>query len=163
VNNRITLERAMTDREHEQLLAAATERFERRLSEDVGAVRVDIAAMRLELAERDNATRLELAERDTATRLELAERDKAIRLELAERDNATRLELAERDKAIRLEVAESNTATRLEIARLRVDMTEQFADSRVQTESRHRELLKWALMFWVAQAAATAGIVSALT
>ena len=90
----------MTEREQGQLLATATDRFERRLSEEIGAVRVAII--------------------------------------------------------------EGDTATRLEIARLGLDMAEKFADSRVHSEARHREMLKWALMFWVAQAAAVAGIVSAL-
>jgi len=102
----------MTDREHDNLLTAATDRFERRLSEEIGAVRVA-------MVEQDSATRKALIEQDSATRQE--------------------------------------------IAKLRVDMTEQFAAARIHTESRHQELLKWALVFWVGQAAAVAGIVSALT
>ena len=91
----------MTDREQEQLLATATDRFERRLAEEVGAVRVTIV--------------------------------------------------------------EQDSVTRQEIAQLRVEMTEQFADARIHSEARHQELLKWALVFWVGQAAAVAGIVTALT
>lgn len=87
----------MTDREHEQLLATATDRFERRLSEAVADLR------------------------------------------------------------------DGDSAIRLEIANLRVDMTEQFAASRIHSEARHHELLKWALVFWVGQAAAVAAIVTALT
>jgi hypothetical protein len=66
--------------------------------------------------------------------------------------------LAEESGGHRAEVAE----TRLEVARLRSDMTEQFATVRVQAETRHAELLKWALLFWIAQAGATAAIVRAL-
>ena len=87
----------MTDRDQEQLLTTATDRFERRLSEEVAKLR------------------------------------------------------------------DGDSAIRLEIANLRVDMTEQFAASRIHTEARHHELLKWSLLFWVGQAAAVAGIVSALT
>lgn len=106
----------MTDREHEQLLATATDRFERRLSEEIGAVRVT----------------------------------------MVEQDSATRQEIVK-------EMANLRVETRLEIAKLRLDLSEQFADARVHTETRHRELLKWALVFWVGQAAAVAGIVSAFT
>ncbi len=87
----------MTDREHDQLLATATDRFERRLSEEVATLR------------------------------------------------------------------DGDSAIRLEIANLRVDMTGQFAASRIHSEARHHELLKWALVFWVGQAAAVAAIVTALT
>ncbi len=103
----------MTDREHEQLLATATDRFERRLSEEAANLRAGDSAIQLEIAN------------------------------------------------LRVEMCEQDAATRLEIAKLRLDMSEQFADSRVHTEARHRELLKWALVFWVGQAAAVAGIVSA--
>ena len=86
----------MTDRAHDHLLATATDRFERRLSEEVATLR------------------------------------------------------------------ESDAQTRLEIAGLRVNMIEQFAAAQVQAETRHHELLKWSLVFWVGQAAAVAGIVTAL-
>jgi hypothetical protein len=113
----------MTDREHDDLLATATDRFERRLSEEIGAVRVT----------------------------------------MIEQDSATRREITREIADLRVEMAEQDSVTRLEIAKLRLDMSEQFAESRVHTEARHRELLKWALVFWVGQAAAVAGIVSAFT
>lgn len=87
----------MTDREHGQLLATATDRFERRLSEEAAKLR------------------------------------------------------------------DGDSAVRLEITNLRVDMTGQFAASRLHSESLHRELLKWAIVFWLGQAAAVAGIVRAFT
>ena len=119
----------MTDREHEQLLATATDRFERRLSEEIGAVRVTIV------------------EQGSAIRQEIA----TLRVDMIERD-AARKYIA----SLRLDMTG-------QISSLRKDMTEQFAASRVHTEARHRELLKWALVFWVGQAAAVAGIVSAFS
>ena len=116
----------MTEREHEELLATATDRFERRLSEEAASLR---------------------------------EGDSAIRLEIAN----LRSDLSEQDSAIRLEIANLRSDTRLEIAGLRVDMSEQFASSRIHTEARHREMLKWTFVLWIGQAAAVAGIVSALT
>ena len=104
----------MTDREHEQLLATATDRFERRLSEEAADLRAGDAAIRLEIAN------------------------------------------------LRVDMSEQDSATRLEIARLRVDMAEQFAESRIHSEARHREMLKWTIVLGVGQAAAVAGIVSAL-
>ena len=87
----------MTDREQGQLLATATDRFERRLSEEVATLR------------------------------------------------------------------EGDSATRLEIANLRVDMTEQFAASRIHAEVRHHELLKWSLLFWCRPGRDRCRIVSAIT
>ena len=105
----------MNDRKHEQLLATATDRFERRLSEAVAHLR---------------------------------DGDSAIRLEIAN---------------LRVDMSAQDSATRLEIGKFRLDTSEQFAASRIHTEARHRELLKWAIVFWVGQAAAVAGIVRAFT
>ncbi|HWI17407.1 MAG TPA: hypothetical protein VNT81_06660 [Vicinamibacterales bacterium] len=91
----------MTEREHEHLLATATDRFERRLAEECAGVRSDISELRVEMVQQDSATRVEMAQ--------------------------------------------------------------QFAAARIHSEARHQELLKWAIVFWVSQAAAVAGIVTALS
>lgn len=117
----------MADREHDQLLATAADRFERRLSEEIGDLRVT------------------MIEQDTATRQSVAKDIADLRGEMIEQDAATRLSVAK------------------DIADLRVEMSDRFADARVRTEAQHRELIKWAFVFWVGQAAAVAGIVSALT
>jgi hypothetical protein len=96
----------MTDREHDDLLTTATDRFERRLAEECGSLRTEIGDLRV----------------DTVTQ---------------------------------------GTEIRLEMAKLRLDMSEQFGDVRLDAETKHRELLKWALVFWVGQAASVAAIVGA--
>ena len=96
----------MTDREHEDLLTTATDRFERRLAEECGKLRTEIGDLRV----------------DTLTQ---------------------------------------GTGIRLEMARLRLDMSEQFGGVKLDAETKHRELLKWALVFWAGQAASVAAIVSA--
>ena len=45
---------------------------------------------------------------------------------------------------------------------LRGEMQQLRADIRVDIADRSAELMKWAMVFWVAQAAAVAGIVAAL-
>ena len=96
----------MSDREHDDLLTTATERFERRLAEECGQLRTELGGLRI----------------DTVTQ---------------------------------------GTETRLEMAKLRLDVSEQFGAVRLDAETKHRELLKWALVFWVGQAASVAAIVSA--
>ena len=96
----------MSDREHDDLLTTATERFERRLAEECGELRTELGDLRI----------------DTVTQ---------------------------------------GTEIRLEMAKLRLDMSEQFGAVKLDAESKHRELLKWALVFWVGQAASVAAIVSA--
>jgi hypothetical protein len=95
----------MSDREHDDLLTT-TDRFERRLAEQCGALRTEIGNLRVE-------------------------------------------------------TVQQGTETRLEMATLRLDMSEQFGAVKLDAESKHRELLKWALVFWVGQAASVAAIVSA--
>ena len=98
----------MTDRERDDLLATATDRFERRLAEECGGLRAEIGDLRV----------------DTVTQ---------------------------------------GTEIRLEVARLRLDMSEQFGAGKLDAETKHRELLKWALVFWAGQAASVAAIVSAFS
>lgn len=83
---------------------------------------------------------------------------------LAEESSKTRGEIGEVRReinAVRIAMVEGDNATRLEIAAVRVDMTQQFAAARVESEGRHRELLKWAFVFWVGQATAMIGILRA--
>ncbi len=83
VPSRIILERPMTDREHEQLLATATDRFERRLSEEVSNLRAGDSAIQLEIAN----LRVNMSEQDAATRLEIAK----LRLDMSEQFAASRI------------------------------------------------------------------------
>lgn len=96
----------MTDRERDDLLTTATDRFERRLAEECGALRTEIGDLRV----------------DTVTQ---------------------------------------GTEIRLEVAKLRLDVSEQFGAVKLDAATKHRKLLKWALVFWVGQAASVAVIVSA--
>lgn len=97
----------MSERDRDDILSTATDRFERRLSEESGKLRTEIAQLRVDMVTQ-------------------------------------------------------GSEIRMEVAQLRLDMTEQFAASKLDAEAKHRELLKWALVFWVGQAASTAAIVSAL-
>src|SRR6186997_1495496 len=79
----------MTDREHDNLLTAATDRFERRLSEEIGAVRVA-------MVEQDSATRKELIEQDSATRQEIAK----LRVDMTEQFAAARIHTESRHQEL---------------------------------------------------------------
>ena len=59
----------MTEREHEHLLATATDRFERRLAEECASVRSDISELRVEMVQQDSATRVEMAQQFAAARI----------------------------------------------------------------------------------------------
>ena len=63
---------------------------------------------------------------------------------------------------LRLEVVTQGAEIRASVSALRVEVAGQFAEAKVDAANRHRDLLKWALMFWMGQAAAVAGIVSAI-
>lgn len=63
----------MTDRERDQLLATATDRFERRVSEEIGTVRVT-------MVEQDSATRQKVATEIADLRVEMCDRFAAARI-----------------------------------------------------------------------------------
>ena len=97
----------MNNRDHDELLSQATDRFERRLSEECGKQRMDTAQLRVETMKGDAEIRAAVAD-------------------------------------------------------LRLDMTEQLGAMRIESATRHRELLKWAWMLWVGQATAIAGVIGAV-
>ena len=97
----------MTNRDPDEVLSVATDRFERRLAEECGKQRAETGQLRLEVVTQGAQIRADMAE-------------------------------------------------------LRADIAEQSAAAKVDAANRHRDLLKWALMFWMGQAAAVAGIVSAI-
>ena len=108
----------MTNRDHDDLLSTATDRFERRLAEESGRQRMETAQLRVDVIKGDAEIRAEVG-------------------------------------GLRLDMVAQFAASRL-------DMVEQGAASRLDAEARHRKLLRWALVFWAAQAASVAAIVSAV-
>lgn len=71
--------------------------------------------------------------------------------------------LAEECGKLRVEMVTQGAEVRMEVAKLRLDLSEQFGAFKLDSEAKHRDLLKWALVFWVGQAASVAAIVSAFT
>ena len=112
--------------DRDEMVTMMTERFERRLAEECGTLRVEMAAQ-----------------------------GAALRAELAQQTSALRGELAHQTAALRGELAQ-------QVAALRADMAGGFAALRADLATRHSELMKWALLFWVGQAAAVAGTAAAV-
>ena len=73
-----------------EVLSLAAERFDRRLGEEVGALRLDLAresaAVRVEMARDCSAVRREMAEGFSAVRGEMATEFAAIRVEMAAKE-----------------------------------------------------------------------------
>src|SRR6266850_1263396 len=127
------------------ILAMADERFERRLTEESGAIRQEIAGVRQETA----ALRQEM----TALRQEMT----AVRQEMATRQEVTavRQEMATRQEvtAIRQEMAtkQEMAVLRQEMAVLRQDMTVGFAQVHERIANARTEVIKWSFLFWTGQ------------
>jgi hypothetical protein len=100
-----------------------------------------------------------LAEESAKTRGEIGQ----LRLEMVTQGADLRSALATQGADLRSALATQGADVRSAVVALRVDMVEQFAAGRVEAATRHRELLKWALTFWVAQAAAAGAIIAAVS
>jgi predicted solute-binding protein len=119
------------------------DRFERRLTEEIGGLRVEIveqgASLRQELAD----LRRDMTAGDAALRLEMTAGHAALRQEMAAGHAALRQEVNSGDTALR----EATAGVLREISDLRLDMT-----------TMRFELLKWSFVFWVGQVLAVAAI-----
>jgi hypothetical protein len=89
-----------------EVTTAAIERFERRLGEEVGAVRTEMADLRTEMGELRTTIRAEMS---------------VFRSEVREESNAFRSEVREEMSTFRSEVREELAKARLDFANLRLD------------------------------------------
>ena len=82
----------------DEVLALATERFNRRLGEEIGALRLDMAkefaAVRVETAREFSAVRVEMAREFSAVRVEMAAMRTELRTEMAAMAAGLRTEMA---------------------------------------------------------------------
>jgi hypothetical protein len=116
------------------VIASCTERFERRLVEEV-------AGLRVQIAQTEAVLRRDMSEMGADIRQEMAQMGADIRREMAQMGADIRREMAQMGGDLRLEMGQMGSAIRQEIATGRVEM------------------LKWCFLFWIGQLVAIASIV----
>ena len=117
------------------IIQITTEKFERRLAQECGTLRTDMAT-------EFGKVRVDMANEGARTRVEMASELGKLRAEM-ERANGE----------LRVEMERSNGA-------LRAEMQQGFGAIRVEIRDRNAELLKWALVFGATQTAAIAAVVA---
>ena len=127
------------------VIAACTERFERRLVEEVAGLRVQIARTEAVL-------RRDMVEMGADIRQEMAQMGADIRTEMAQMGADIRTELAQMGAGIRGEMAQMGGDIRRELAQMGSDIRQEIAAGRV-------EMLKWCFLFWIGQLVTIASIV----
>ena len=132
----------------EPVIAACTERFERRLIEEISGVRVQLAdvdsGLRHETSQMGGHLRQEMSELRTELRGDTTRLRFEIRQEIAHLGAELRQEISQLGAQFRCEHAASLTALRQEIAAGRF------------------ELLKWNFMFWAGQVLAVGGLIGVM-
>jgi hypothetical protein len=145
---------------------AAIERFERRLSDEVGTLRADIrsieANLRLEMTRGFAAVRQEMTTGLAAFRREMTTEFAAVRQEMTSAFAAVRQEMTTGLAAVRQEMTNEFAAVRrgttTEFAAVRQEITGGFAAFRQDLGTQRFELLKWCFAFWLGQLIAVATI-----
>ena len=127
------------------VIIACTERFERRLVEEIAGLRVQVAqteaVLRRDMAEMGADIRREMAEMGADIRREMAEMGADIHREMAQMGGDIRREMAQMGGDLRQEMGQMGSGIRQEIATGRVEM------------------LKWCFLFWIGQLVTIASIV----
>ena len=119
------------------VIAACTERFERRLVEEVSGLRVQIVQV-------ESAIRQDMTEMRAELRGEMAQLASTLRTEMAQQGATLREEMATLGSSLRQEMATLGSGLRDEIAAGRVD------------------LFKWCFLFWVGQVLAIGGLLAVM-
>ncbi len=121
----------------EEVIATCTERFERRLSEEIGGVRVQIAKLEASLG---HGT----VQMGASIRQDMVEMGASIRQETAQMGASIRQDMVEMGASIRQEMAQMGASIRQDIASGRV------------------EILKWCFLFWIGQVLAVGTLLSVM-
>jgi hypothetical protein len=148
------LDRAIDERKPE-MITAATERFERRMVEEISTVRVLLAErearLREELAEHEVRLREDLAEREGRLRQDLSKVEAGLREDLG----LVRVDMATQGGCLRQEIAATAGLIRQEMAKCEGRIRQDIANGRV-------ELFKWSFVFWIGQTVALAGLLAVM-
>jgi hypothetical protein len=121
----------------DNVIELASERFERRLAEELAKIRTEMAEMKATL-------RTEMAEMGAALRTEMGEMKTELRTEMGGMEARLRTEMAEMGATLRTEIAEMGATLRTEMAR------------------KHTETIRWMFIFWIGQIAVLGGLILAL-
>ena len=149
-----------------EVTTLCVDRFERRLVEETGRLRVDIADLRGEMTQRDGRLQTEIAglrgemsggfaRSEGSLRTEIAGLRGEMSGQLARTEGGLRTEMA----GLRVEMAQTQGALRVELVR---EMQVGFGAIRQELADNRVEFLKWAFVFWVGQFFAVAGLVGFL-
>lgn len=130
------------------VIAACTERFERRLVEEVAGVRVQIAQVEASL-------RHELAKTAADIRQETAQMGADIRVEMAQMGASIREDMAKMGASIREDMAQMGASIREDMVRMGAGIRQDMSSGRV-------ELLKWCFLFWIGQVVAVGTVVGVM-
>ena len=117
----------------EDVIAACTERFERRLVEETSALRVQMAQM-----------------------------ESSIRQDMARLGSDLRQEMTQLGSDLRQEIGGLRGDLRQEIAGVRGDLRQEIASLSTQMASDRFDLLKWAFLFWIGQVVAIGTLVGVM-
>jgi hypothetical protein len=116
-----------------EVIAGCTDRFERRLVEEIASVRIQIAQV------------------EASIRRDMAEMGASIRREMTEMGAGIRQDMTAMEAGLRRDMTELGTSLRREMTELSAGLHREMAAGRV-------ELLKWCFLFWIGQVIALAGI-----
>lgn len=132
---------ALTPMTHDDdLIPLVTERFERRLGEECGRLRLD-------MTEQFGKVRADMATEIGTLRTDMATESARLRTDMATENGKLRAEMATEFGKVRTEMAEGFGSVRAEMGSLRAEMI-----------GRNADLLKWLLVFFAAQTTAIAGL-----
>jgi hypothetical protein len=126
------------------VITACTERFERRLVEEV-------ASLRVQIAQTEAVLRRDMAEMGADIRREMVQMGADIRQEMAQMGADIRTEMAQMGAHIRTEMAQMGGDLRQEMGQMGSGIRQEIAAGRV-------EMLKWCFLFWIGQLVTIASI-----
>ncbi len=138
----------------EEIIEIVEEKFERRLAEELGKLRIEMAEMKSELLD-------EMAKMKSELRDEMAEIKSELRNEIAEMKSEFRSEMAKTESGLRNEMAEMKSELRNEMGNMESRLNNKILELQADSAKKHADLIKWMFIFWVGQIGVFVGILLA--
>jgi hypothetical protein len=130
------------------VVTRAVDRFERRLTEEVGTLRV-------EMLQGDAALRQEMAQLRLELRQDMGTMEVGLRRDMGAMEVGLRRDMSAMEVGLRQEMGTLAGGLRQEMTGLRGDLRQELANQKF-------DLLKWSFLFWIGQVVTTAGVVGML-
>lgn len=145
--------------ERDTVVAACTDRFERRMVDEVSGVRVQLAqvesAIRQDMVKLESGLRQDMGRLESGLRQEMTALEAGLRQDMVKLETGLRQDMGVLETGLRQDMGALETGLRQDMMKLETGLRKDLSDGLF-------ELLKWSFLFWIGQVVAISTIIAVM-